>query len=99
MGEYYLYIKHTKTFLSKISLFDNRNSASISSIGELADKIIESYGKLQDFQYFQNEQRDKEIKSIIGETRRIVYCKTQDAIAQMLCRNGNNVCSYHELFK
>jgi nitrogen fixation/metabolism regulation signal transduction histidine kinase len=64
------YVDSLKTILSKVSLFNNRDGAGIYTIGELADKILDAFSEFQDMQYYQNEQRDKQIKSIIGETRR-----------------------------
>lgn len=64
------YVDSLKTILSKVSLFNNRDNAGIYTIGELADKILDAFSEFQDMQYYQNEQRDKQIKSIIGETRR-----------------------------
>jgi nitrogen fixation/metabolism regulation signal transduction histidine kinase len=64
------YVDSLKTILSKVSLFNNRDGVGIYSIGELADKILDAFSEFQDMQYYQNEQRDKQIKSIIGETRR-----------------------------
>lgn len=64
------YVDSLQTLLSKVSLFNNRDSAGISTIGDLADKILEAFSEFQDIQYYQNEKRDKELKSIIGETRR-----------------------------
>jgi nitrogen fixation/metabolism regulation signal transduction histidine kinase len=64
------YVDSLKTILSKVSLFNSRDNAGIYTIGELADKILDAFSEFQDMQYYQNEQRDKQIKSIIGETRR-----------------------------
>jgi nitrogen fixation/metabolism regulation signal transduction histidine kinase len=64
------YVDSLKTILSKVSLFNNRDGAGIHTIGDLADKILDAFSEFQDMQYYQNEQRDKQIKSIIGETRR-----------------------------
>lgn len=64
------YVDSLKTLLSKVSLFDNRDSAGLSTISDLADKILEAFSEFQDIQYYQNEQRDKQIEEIIGETRR-----------------------------
>ncbi len=64
------YVDSLKTLLSKVSLFNNRDKAGIYTIGELADKILDAFSEFQDMQYYQNEQRDKQIKSIISETRR-----------------------------
>jgi len=63
------YVDSLKTIVSKNSLF-YRDAEGISTINELTDKILESFSEFQDIQYFQNEQRDKQVKSIIGETRR-----------------------------
>ncbi len=64
------YVDSLKTLLSKVSLFDKRNNAGLSTISDLADKILEAFSEFQDIQYYQNEQRDKQIEEIIGETRR-----------------------------
>ena len=64
------YVDSLTTLLSKVSLNDTRDSAGISAIGELADKILEAFSEFQDIQYYQNEKRDKQIEEIIGETRR-----------------------------
>lgn len=64
------YVDSLQTLLSKISVYNNRDSAGLSAIGELADKILEAFSEFQDIQYYQNEQRDKQLKDIIGETRR-----------------------------
>lgn len=63
------YVDALKTVVSKSSLF-YRDGEGISTINELTDKILEAFSEFQDIQYFQNEQRDKQVKSIIGETRR-----------------------------
>lgn len=64
------YVDSLKTLISKVSLFNKRDNAGLSTIGELADKILEAFSEFQDMQYYQNEQRDKQIKGIITETRR-----------------------------
>jgi HAMP domain-containing protein len=63
------YVDSLKTIVGKSSLF-YRDGEGISTINELTDKILEAFSEFQDIQYFQNEQRDKQVKSIIGETRR-----------------------------
>jgi len=63
------YVDSLKTIVGKSSLF-YRDSEGLSTINELTDKILEAFSEFQDIQYFQNEQRDKQVKSIIGETRR-----------------------------
>lgn len=64
------YIDSLQTILSKASLFDNRNTAGLQTINELMDKILDSFTRIQDIQFLQNQERDKQIKKIIGETRR-----------------------------
>lgn len=64
------YVDSLKTLLSKVSIYNNRDSVGLAAIGELADKILEAFSEFQDIQYYQNEQRDKQLKGIIGETRR-----------------------------
>ncbi len=64
------YVDSLQTLLSKVSIYDNRDSGGLSAIGELADKILEAFSEFQDIQYYQNEQRDKQLKEIISETRR-----------------------------
>lgn len=63
------YVDSLKTIVGKSSLF-HRDGEGISTINELTDKILEAFSEFQDIQYFQNEQRDKQVKGIIGETRR-----------------------------
>jgi HAMP domain-containing protein len=63
------YVESLKTIVGKSSLF-YRDGEGLSTINELTDKILEAFSEFQDIQYFQNEQRDKQVKSIIGETRR-----------------------------
>lgn len=63
------YVDSLKTIVGKSSLF-YRDGEGLSTINELTDKILEAFSEFQDIQYFQNEQRDKQVKSIIGETRR-----------------------------
>ena len=64
-----VYVDSLRTILSKVSLMD-RDNVGFSSIGDLADKILEAFSEFQDIQYFNNEERDKRIKAIIDETRR-----------------------------
>jgi HAMP domain-containing protein len=64
------YVDSLKTVLSKVSVSNKRDKAGINTIGELADKILDAFSEFQDMQYYQNEQRDKQIKTIISETRR-----------------------------
>ena len=64
------YVDSLQTLLSKVSIYNSRDNAGVQATGELADKILESFSEFQDIQYYQNEQRDKQLKDIIGETRR-----------------------------
>lgn len=63
------YVDSLRTVVSKSSLF-HRDGEGVESIDGLTDKILEAFSEFQDIQYFQNEQRDKQVRSIIGETRR-----------------------------
>lgn len=63
------YVESLQTIVGKSALF-YRDNAGLSTISELTDKILEAFSEFQDIQYFQNEQRDKQVKAIIGETRR-----------------------------
>ena len=64
------YVDSLQTLLSKVTIYNNRDSGGLSAIGELADKILEAFTEFQDIQFYQNEKRDKKLKGIIGETRR-----------------------------
>jgi signal transduction histidine kinase len=70
IGKMLGYVDSLQTLLSKVAIFNTRDSLGLSAIGDLADKILDSFSEFQDIQYYQNEQRDKQLKSIIGETRR-----------------------------
>jgi signal transduction histidine kinase len=70
IGKMLGYVDSLQTLLSKVAIFSSRDSVGLSAIGDLADKILDSFSEFQDIQYYQNEQRDKQLKSIIGETRR-----------------------------
>lgn len=63
------YVDALMTILSKASL-SHRDKVGLGTIGDLADNILEAFSEFQDIQYYQNEQRDKQIKKIIEETRR-----------------------------
>jgi HAMP domain-containing protein len=63
------YVESLKTIVEKSNLF-YRDERGILTINELTDKILEAFSEFQDIQYFQNEQRDKQVRSIIAETRR-----------------------------
>ncbi|MBF0207361.1 MAG: hypothetical protein HQK53_10780 [Oligoflexia bacterium] len=47
-----------------------QTTTSISSTGELTDKILEAFSEFQDVQYFQRAEKDKKIKNIIRKTKR-----------------------------
>jgi hypothetical protein len=63
------YVESLKLFLNKSSL-SGRDSAGLASVGDLADKILESFSELQDIQYDQSKADNKRIKRIIDETKR-----------------------------
>ena len=63
------YVDSLKLVLGKGVLF-NRDNAGRTTIGELADKILEAFSEFQDIQYTQSLERNKKIKSIIKETKR-----------------------------
>jgi hypothetical protein len=63
------YVDSLKLILKK-ALFYERDASGLSSIGDLADKILEAFTEFQDIQYFQNAERDKRIKGIIRKTKR-----------------------------
>jgi len=63
------YVDSLKTVLGKSSLF-YREGEGLSTVSELSDKILDAFSEFQETQYFENEQRDKQVRSIIGETRR-----------------------------
>lgn len=64
------YVDSLKLVLSKAAFYNRGETAGVASIGELADKILDSYSDFQDIQYFQTAERDKKIKKIINETKR-----------------------------
>lgn len=64
------YVESLQTILSKVSVYNNRDYASFSTIGDLAVKILEAFSDFKDIQNDQNDQRGKKLKEIIGETRR-----------------------------
>lgn len=64
------YVDSLKLILSKAAIYSNRDTLGMSSVGELADKILDAFSDFQDIQYFQSVERDKKIKKIINETKR-----------------------------
>lgn len=69
VGQMLSYVDSLKLVLSKGALF-NRGGMGTTTIGELSDKILDSFSEFQDIQYFETVERDKKIKSIIKETKR-----------------------------
>jgi len=63
------FVDSLKTVLSNASLF-HRDTAGISTIGELSDKILDTYLEFQDFQLLQSSERDNKIKEILRESKR-----------------------------
>ncbi|MEI8348488.1 MAG: hypothetical protein WCG27_13550, partial [Pseudomonadota bacterium] len=64
------YVDSLKLVLSKASLFvrdSGDNSVGMSSVEELADKILDAFAEFQDFQYLQGAESDKKVKKIINE--------------------------------
>lgn len=64
------YVDSLKLILSKAALFSNRDTLGMSSVGDLADKILDAFSDFQDIQYLQSAERDKKVKKIINETKR-----------------------------
>jgi HAMP domain-containing protein len=63
------YVDSLKTLLSKTSIY-SRDNTGLLAISDLADKILEAFGDFQDIQYIRNEQRDKQVKTIITDTKK-----------------------------
>ena len=64
------YVDSLQTILSKVSPFDIRDDKGRAAVSKFADRILESFTEIQDIQFRQNQERDKQIKKIVGETRR-----------------------------
>ncbi|MDA8793548.1 hypothetical protein N9N67_09885, partial [Bacteriovoracaceae bacterium] len=64
------YVDSLKTFITKLNLDNKNDKVSLLAIEELSDKILDSFSEFQDIQYYQNEQRDQQIKSVISEIKR-----------------------------
>lgn len=62
------YVDSLRLVLSKATLFQ-RGQGGLESIENLMDKILETFSDFQDIQYFENEQRNEQIKDIIQETK------------------------------
>ncbi len=71
VGQMLSYVDSLKILLSKGALFD-RSAVGSNTIGDLADKILDAFSEFQDIQYFESVERDKQIKKIISETKRIM---------------------------
>lgn len=69
VGQMLSYVDSLKVIIGKASLF-HRDDIGMTSIGDLADKILDAFSEFQDIQFFQNVERDKKIKKIINETKR-----------------------------
>ncbi|MBI2522173.1 MAG: hypothetical protein HYV97_17270 [Bdellovibrio sp.] len=63
------YVDSLKLVLSK-SAFYGRDNVGMSSIADLADKILDSFSELQEALLGKAIERDKSIKKIINETKR-----------------------------
>jgi len=68
IGQMLSYVDSLKVVLGKASLF-HRDNIGMTSVGELADKILESFTEFQYIQYSQNEERDRKMKKIIKDTK------------------------------
>ena len=64
------YVDSLQTILGKVSPFDIRDDKGRAAVSKFADRILESFTEIQDIQFRQNQERDKQIKKIVGETRR-----------------------------
>lgn len=69
VGQMLAYVDSLKIDLSKGTLYE-RGGAGSAKIGELADKILDSFSEFQDIQYGESVEKDQQIKSIINETKR-----------------------------
>lgn len=63
------YVEALRLVIGKASLFQ-RDNAGLSTISDLSDKILDTFSEFQDIQYFQSLERDRQIKTIISETKR-----------------------------
>lgn len=69
VGQMLAYVDSLKLDLQKGTLMD-RGGSGVTKVGELADKILESFSEFQDIQYIETKERDKKIKVIVSETKR-----------------------------
>lgn len=63
------YVDSLRLVLSKAAFY-GRDNAGMSSIADLADKILDSFSELQEAQLGQTIEKDKRVKKIINETKR-----------------------------
>lgn len=63
------YVEALRVVIGKSSLFQ-RDNAGLATVSELSDKILDTFSEFQDIQYFQSLERDRQIKTIISETKR-----------------------------
>ena len=63
------YVDSLRLVLSKVTVH-SRDNLGVTSISELADKILDTFSELQDIQIIQAVERDKKVKNIINETKR-----------------------------
>ena len=60
VGKMLSYVDSLKLLLEKGGLFD-RGAVGGTTVGDLADKILDSFSEFQDIQYFETVERNKEI--------------------------------------
>ena len=63
------YIDSLMLVLKKVAIH-NRDNVGMSTIGDLADKILDTFSNLSEVQYIIAESRNSDIEKIIDETRR-----------------------------
>ena len=69
VGQMLSYVDSLKILLSKGALF-SRSGVGSTTVGDLADKILDAFSEFQDIQFIESVERDKQIKKIISETKR-----------------------------
>jgi PAS domain-containing protein len=69
VGQMLSYVDSLKLVLSKGALF-NRGGVGLTTVGDLADKILEAYSDFQDSQFLEAQERETQILKIINETKR-----------------------------
>lgn len=70
IGQMISYVEALRVVIGKSSLFNQRDAAGLATVSELSDKILDTFSEFQDIQYFQSLERDRQIKTIISETKR-----------------------------